>query len=157
MSQQLFRKSSIDRISSPEQLNDYVRVASPGVWLVLAAILILLAGIGVWGVFGRLDTTVHTAGISSGGTITCYIREDDLASVKEGMPVTVKGSEAAISHISPNPIPVTGEMDSYLCHLAGLQQGEWVYAVTVEAGLPDGTYEAEIIMERVAPMSFLFN
>lgn len=157
MSQQLFRKSSIDRISSPEQLNDYVRVASPGVWLVLAAILILLAGIGVWGVFGRLDTTVHTAGISSGGTFTCYVREDDLSSVKEGMPVTIKGCYSTISRIDQSPMPVTEEMDSYLRHLSGLQEGEWVCAVTVETGLADGIYEAEITTESVAPMSFLFN
>lgn len=27
----IFRKSSLERISSPEQLNDYIRVASPSV------------------------------------------------------------------------------------------------------------------------------
>lgn len=30
MSDQIFRKKSLDRISSPEQLNDYIRVANPG-------------------------------------------------------------------------------------------------------------------------------
>ena len=40
----LFRKKSIDRIQSPEQLNDYLRVANPAVWVLLAAILLLLAG-----------------------------------------------------------------------------------------------------------------
>lgn len=43
MSSDLFRKKSIERVSSPEQLNDYVKVSSPGVWAVLAAVLILLA------------------------------------------------------------------------------------------------------------------
>ena len=41
---ELFRKKSMDRVSSPEQLNDYIRVTSPGLWLVLAAVVILLAG-----------------------------------------------------------------------------------------------------------------
>ncbi len=45
MSGQLFRKSSIERISSPEQLNEYVRVSSPGVWMVLTAVIVLLAGV----------------------------------------------------------------------------------------------------------------
>ena len=31
----LFRKKSLERISSPEQLNEYVRVSTPSVWLVL--------------------------------------------------------------------------------------------------------------------------
>ena len=40
----LFRQKSLDRISSPEQLNDYIRVSTPSVWMVLIAIVILLAG-----------------------------------------------------------------------------------------------------------------
>ena len=43
MKNDLFRKSSIDRISSPEQLNDYIRVTNPSIWVILAAIIILLA------------------------------------------------------------------------------------------------------------------
>ena len=46
MNEQLFRKKSVDKVSSPEQLNEYIRVANPGVWMVLAAIVILLAGGG---------------------------------------------------------------------------------------------------------------
>lgn len=41
---QIFRKSSIDRVSSPEQLNDYIRVSNPSVWMILAAVIVLLAG-----------------------------------------------------------------------------------------------------------------
>lgn len=53
---ELFRKKSIERVTSPEQLNDYIRVSNPGVWMILAAVVILLAGVCVWGFFGRLDT-----------------------------------------------------------------------------------------------------
>ena len=56
MSDQIFRKKSLDRISSPEQLNDYIRMANPGIWMILAAVIILLAGVCVWGIFGHLDT-----------------------------------------------------------------------------------------------------
>ena len=30
MEEQIFRKKSLDRLSSPEQLNDYLHVTSPG-------------------------------------------------------------------------------------------------------------------------------
>ena len=60
MSDQIFRKKSLDRISSPEQLNDYIRVANPGIWMILAAVIILLAGVCVWGIFGHLDTKTET-------------------------------------------------------------------------------------------------
>ena len=56
MDHQLFRKSSLERISSPEQLNDYIKAAGPAAWLVLAAAVILLTGACIWGIFGRLET-----------------------------------------------------------------------------------------------------
>ena len=43
MDNKLFRQSSMDRISSPEELNEYLRVVRPSVWLALAAIIMLLA------------------------------------------------------------------------------------------------------------------
>ena len=44
MGNQLFRQKSLDRISSPEELHDYMRVTSPRLWMILGAILVLLAG-----------------------------------------------------------------------------------------------------------------
>ena len=50
MNNELFRKESVDRVSTPEQLNDYIKVVSPGIWILLFAIIILLVGIIVWAV-----------------------------------------------------------------------------------------------------------
>ena len=55
MNNSIFRQKSIDRVSSPEQLNDYIRVTSPRIWLVIAAVLFLLAGMILWGVFGSVE------------------------------------------------------------------------------------------------------
>ena len=41
MNDQLFRKKSMEKITSPENLNDYIRVASPGVWMTLCAVILL--------------------------------------------------------------------------------------------------------------------
>lgn len=57
MNNSLFRQKSIDRVSSPEKLDDYIRVTTPSVWITLAAIVILLIGTIVWGIFGEL--TIH--------------------------------------------------------------------------------------------------
>ena len=36
----LFREKNLNKISSPEQLDDYIRVAGPGAWLLLAGLLL---------------------------------------------------------------------------------------------------------------------
>ena len=53
----LYRKTSLDRISSPESLNDYIRVTTPSVWIVMLAIVALLLGMLAWSILGRV--TVH--------------------------------------------------------------------------------------------------
>ena len=53
----LFRQKSMDRVSGPESLNDYIRVTTPSVWLVMIAIVLLLVGVLAWTILGRV--TVH--------------------------------------------------------------------------------------------------
>ena len=50
-----FKKKSVDRVQSPEELNDYIRVTSPSVWLVLLAIVLLLIGIVAWSILGTVQ------------------------------------------------------------------------------------------------------
>ena len=42
MNQDLFRKSAMDRVTSPDQLNDTIKVVPTGIWLVLFAIIVVL-------------------------------------------------------------------------------------------------------------------
>lgn len=157
MEQQIFRGKSVQRLSSPEQLNDYVRVSSPSVWLCLGAIVILLIGVCVWGVFGRLDTTLHTAAIARGGILTCLIREEDAGRVKAGMTVSAGGESAALSGVSGAPQTVPADTDPYALHVGGLMAGEWVYTASAPTELPDGVYDGVITIESVSPMSFVLN
>ena len=157
MEQQIFRGKSVQRLSSPEQLNDYVRVSSPSVWLCLGAIVLLLIGVCVWGVFGRLDTTLHTAAIAQGGTLTCLIREEDAGRVQAGMTVSAGGERTALTALSGAPQAVPEDTDPYALHVGGLMAGEWVYAASAPTELPDGVYEGVITIESVSPMSFVLN
>lgn len=157
MEKQIFRKSSIDRVSSPEQLNDYIRVSNPGVWMVLASVIVLLVGICVWGIFGRLESKVFSAGMCENGVFTCYVTEEDAAKIKSGMMANVNGDDFVISEISEKPIAVSADMDSYLIYLGGFSEGDWLYEITADADIPDGTYKAEIVTESVSPMSFILN
>ena len=59
MNNAIFRQKSIDKVSSPEKLDDYIRVTTPSVWITLFAIVILLVGTFLWGTCGEL--TMHNA------------------------------------------------------------------------------------------------
>lgn len=131
MNQQLFRKSSMDRISSPEQLNDYIRVTNPGVWLVLAAVIVLLMGACVWGIFGRLETKISVPVQVAGGEARLVL--EDGQQVDPDAPVVIGGREFPL----------------------GPAVGGGAYAVSVD--LPDGEYQAQVVTESVTPMSFVFN
>ena len=54
-SDSIFREKSISRVSSPEELNDYIHVTSPSVWIVLISLVILLLGMLAWSVFGTIE------------------------------------------------------------------------------------------------------
>lgn len=51
----IFREKSMERVSSPEALNDYIRVTTPSVWIVLIALVVLLAGMLAWSIFGTVE------------------------------------------------------------------------------------------------------
>ncbi len=156
MNETIFRKKSIDKVSSPEQLNDYIRVSNPGVWLVLGALIILLIGVCVWGIFGNLNTTLETVGACEDGTLTCYVTRDNMENVEEGMKITVDGKEYTVASVGKTPVKVN-TIDEYLAYLGGFEVDEWVYELTVNTDLPNGEYEAEIVIDSVSPISFVLN
>lgn len=157
MNEQLFRKKSIDRVSSPEQLDAYIRVANPALWVVMAAVVVLLAGICVWGVLGHLDTTLPVVAVCEGDAAVVYVKEGDIASVEPGMTVKIGEDAWTVTEIAEQPIAVDGSFPEYTLHVGGLQVGEWVYAVQTDARLTAGTYSAKIVVESVPPMFFVMN
>lgn len=157
MKKQLFREKSIERISSPEQLNDYIKVSNPGVWMILLSIIVLLIGTCVWGIFGRMETKLAVSVVSKDGETVCYVAEADAADVAAGMTVVIGEKECSVSGITAVPTQITDDFDTYALHVGNLEVGEWVYEVSVDETLPDGVYQAEIITESIAPMSFLLN
>lgn len=60
---QLYRKSALERISSPEQLDKALTVTSPLSWIALAAVTVVILVTVVWSVIGTIPVTVTTAGI----------------------------------------------------------------------------------------------
>jgi hypothetical protein len=53
----IFTKKATDKLRSPDDLDEYVRVTNPSVWVVLAACIVLLVGLFAWAVFGTAEYT----------------------------------------------------------------------------------------------------
>lgn len=159
MARSIFRKASLDRISSPEQLNDYIRVTNPGVWMMLCAVILLLTGICVWGIFGRLDTTLTVAAVTENNQTVCYVKEAEIQELETGMEVRIGEEQYRIGDIVRQPVPVDDTFAQYLLHVGDLTEGEWVYMVRLDEMHGDNGIiaEAKIVIESIAPMSFVLN
>lgn len=71
--QSIFRRESLDRVESPEQLDAYIKVSHPKVWLIMAALLVAVISVIVWSVVGSLPQTMTVKGVTVGGNvINCY-------------------------------------------------------------------------------------
>lgn len=67
MNESIFRKKNLERISSPEEMDDYMKVTSPSMWLVMAVIVLLLVAVILWSITGRIESTLDTAGNTENG------------------------------------------------------------------------------------------
>jgi HlyD family secretion protein len=63
MNKNLFRKESVDRLSSPEELDKLMQVTTPVGWLALLAAGLVIAAVTVWGFFGSIPITANGSGI----------------------------------------------------------------------------------------------
>ncbi len=152
----LFREKSLEAIESPESLNDYLRVTSPGVWLVMAAVIAVLIGGILWGVFGSIDTTVQLAVASEGGQAVCYVPYDSLEQVMASGEITVDGKSYPLRQAADvNVTIVSEEMNPYIRVTGRLQLGDVTVAVPLASGLADGVYAGTVVTERLRPMSLL--
>lgn len=163
MDDQLFRQKSLDRISSPEQLHDYMRVTGPKLWMILGAITVLLIGFIVYASTARMENTmaitVKAESIESysdddGGTVTgrnTYYSAELPPSVKDvisnGMVVRLGNESGKINGIS-----ILNDQED------GSEK------VRIQIGmdnpnydLPGGEYDAVLVLESTTPISFLWN
>lgn len=59
----LYRKSLLDKLSNPEQLDRMIKISSPLSWLALIAVLLVIAATVVWSIVGTLPTTETVNGM----------------------------------------------------------------------------------------------
>jgi hypothetical protein len=98
----IFRKESLERLSSPEQLDQLMQVVSPRSWLPLAT-LGCLVGLGLaWSIFGRIPVTASGQGIlvnpSDGArelVSLSYFGAAEASQIQPGMEIVIVPNDAA--------------------------------------------------------------
>jgi len=67
----LYRKEALDRLSSPEQLDEMIAISSTGAWAGLIGVLLLLATFVAWAILGSIPTRIEGKGMlfSGGGQV----------------------------------------------------------------------------------------
>lgn len=160
MDSRRLKDTKTETFSSPDQMNEYIRVATPRAWLLLTGIMLITVGICVWGIFGKMETKINAAVVVEDGSIIGFIEEEYSSSVKVGARIVLNENEYEITSLSAIPQEVDSAFPSYLMYVGALEEGDWVRAITAEplgAAETDGTYNAEIILDSVSPVYFLWN
>lgn len=151
----LFREKSLESIASPEQMTDYIKVIGPGVWIVIVAVIVFLSGVIVWGVFGKLNTTDDTVAIVDEGLAVCYVDEETAKDIDKDSSILIGGELTDIVSVSTVPIEASEVYDAGTLADLGLTGHEMLYPVTARSNLSDGSYNTQVIVEQIHPMSFV--
>jgi HlyD family secretion protein len=61
--QTLFREKSLERLSSPERLDQLMEVVNSKSWLPLLSLTSLVAAAGLWSIYGRIPITIEGRGV----------------------------------------------------------------------------------------------
>lgn len=167
MQSKLFNKSSVEKISSPEKMNDYIQVANPSTWMILAAALILLAAVLIWGIFGSVSTTFSVRGLAKDGKIICYVNPNHGLSLEKGMQVAVSGDmkgtvTGSITGVSETPLSYTeasGSIDGdYQVYALNISDWNICAEITVDEPLTEGAiYNLSITTQSIRPIELVFN
>jgi len=152
MENPLFRKESLESITSPESLHDYLRITSPRLWMVLAAVAALAVGFLVYASTANLENTMPIQ-----VEVESVLMEENSEEYYNFAVGTIPLAEKNL---------VTPGMRVRL----GTDEGSVIYVYTdaentrilVELNpetpaYPEGVYDAVLVLEPTTPISFLWN
>ena len=164
----IFHKEGTDHVESPEQMDSYIKAAGPGIWIVLAALLILLVSAVVWSITGTLPETLEIKGCTAtDGSIYCYLPSDTEYLSLNGCAVNgtlpdgtiVTGYVEAVSE-QPFSKEEIGDMLESDWLAENLLAGTYSYEVIVhtEERLKENMLASVVItVDEVKPIEFMIN
>ena len=103
--QSIFRQESLERLSSPEQLDQLMHVVNPKSWLPLASLGVLMFLAFLWSIFGRIPITTAGRGVlvnptpGSGELVgLTYFNSGEVARIQPGMKILLIPDSTGLEH-----------------------------------------------------------
>ena len=138
MEQSLFRKESLKRVSSPEQLSEYLHVTSPTSWVVFGVAVLLIVSLLIWSSVTAVESYAAGNAEVQDGVLTLTFDDAKKAeNIEVGMNVRVGDTMMPVMSI-------------------GQDSDGNVFAVA-DTNLPDGTYEARVGYKSTQIIELFFN
>ena len=126
------------RMSSPEQLNDYLKVTSPKIWLLLVSIILLAVGLLLWSGFTTIESYATGTARAVGGELTVTFDDASKASKVQA------GMEMEVGDVKTEVLTVGTDKD-----------GNPV--ASARANIPDGSYDVRVGYKATQVISMLLN
>ncbi len=155
MKKELFRKKSLEKISSPEKIDDYIRSVNIRLWLIAAACLLVLLSVLIWGVFGKVEISQKAVTVCQNREAVCFVAEENIENISAKTEFIINGKIYQAKDISGIPVKVSDALPEYAAHIAKYNENDWAYAAVLYSDLDDGIYETEVITALVSPVSLL--
>lgn len=136
----LYRKSSIEKLSNPEQLDHMITVTSPMSWIALLGVVIIVVSVIIWSITGTLPTTLTVNGIvanpesvcayfsEQSGTVTKLLKKPGDSVKKDDGILIIKSNDGSEHTIKANN---DGKITDYLVEMdASVYSGEEIARYT---------------------------
>jgi hypothetical protein len=158
----IFTKKASEKLRSPDDLDEYVRVTNPSVWVVLAACTCLMIGMLAWGFLGTVETSVSAVATFAKEEVICFLPAEDASKVHVGDSANVGGELMEVASVGAVPLSRAEVREvvggDYLA--STLVEDDWTYLVSFEGGNRDFEQgiplSATITIERIKPISLIF-
>jgi len=137
MDNPIFRQKSIERLSTPEDLKDYLHVTSPSLVIAAIAVALLFAALILWSSFAAVESYTPGSAVAKNRMLIVTFEEDPDFPLETGMVVEVGDQEYPVSSVGRTP-------------------GGRLLAVA-EAEVPDGVYDVKVGYRETRMIRMLFN